>query len=186
MLEDDLLENSIQAYISESQVFINDFLTEFFTDEHEVVKFNTNFIEDNNFEYKTEINFLKFSEFFITAINIIKQHSPRMLDNLLLKYYKDCIFLVDFYHKAFCKKKGIEVIPIIERKFKKSLGLTNKLILKIETKLDEKKKVKFSDKNKIELEQSLSVNFTLALGKKFDYYNLELKKVINTKLYYFN
>ncbi len=173
-------------YKATLEAIIDNFIDDFFSDEYEILRFNINFLENNNFQYQTKIDFMKLNRFIASALNTIKSNDPHIIDGLIVKFYKDIVYLNDFYKDFLIKSKDAE--GIFKHKFLKSVGSIEGLFVEItkdERKAGEKPRApKVGELAEIELfiKELFLKNFT----KSTQYYSDELKKIINTKTYYFD
>ena len=76
---------------------IENFLEKFFENEKKVIAFNAEFIEENGFDYITDIDFIKINRFITVAYNTISTIDPKVIDGLITKFFKDLVFLNKFY-----------------------------------------------------------------------------------------
>lgn len=159
---------------------INNFFYEYFSNIDDVLNYNIQFIEENGFEYKTEIDYMRLNRFTSTAYNTLISLDQKLSDNLLTKFYKDLIFLNNFYKKyiknhhdaAIIYKqqflpyyKGIETIAKNFKTIDKNLELFDDIA---------------------ELNQLIQREFTIEFEKNINLYQNDLRDIINTKNYYFD
>ncbi len=173
-------------YKSLIESMIDNFIDDYFSDEYEVVRFNVNFLENNNFKYQTEINFMKLNRFVASALNTIKSTDPHIIDSLIIKFYKDIIYLNELYKKFLIKTKDEE--GVYKHKFMKSTGSIEGIFFELtkeENKNNSKPRAPRAGELE-ELQEYIKTEFLRNFTKNSSYYSEELRKIINTKTYYFD
>jgi len=161
---------------------INDFLDEFFLDEHEILRFNINFLESNGFEFQTNIDYMRLNRFVGAAYNTILANDFRVIDILISKFYKDIVYLNSFYKKFIEKSK--EPLLIYKNIFLKHHKGVSELAKIVYAKEKNSKKLTIEDYDN--LDEYMKEEFLYAFEKDFDSYKEYLKTIINTKTYYFD
>lgn len=173
-------------YEATIEAIVDNFIDDFFSDEYEIVRFNINFLENNNFQYQTKIDFMKLNRFLASALNTIKSNDPHIIDGLLVKFYKDIVYLNDFYKNFLTKSKDSE--STYKHKFLKSVGSVEGIfvdITKDERKVGEKPRAPKAGELE-EIEKFMKDTFAKSFEKSTAYYSEELRRIINTKTYYFD
>lgn len=186
--EEVLYESSSEGdeifYFDELEELVDDFLDDFFNDEYEVVRFNINFLEDNNFTYQTKIDYMKLNRFLATAINTIKSTDNQIIDPLIVKFYKDIVYLNDFYKSFIIKSKHTDTVL---KKFIKSVGGAEGIYARAERAINKGKNSRAPKPEELkEILVEAKDKFSKEFESKRDYYKSELKKIINTKTFYFD
>jgi hypothetical protein len=173
-------------YKATLETIIDNFIDDFFSDEYEIVRFNINFLENNNFQYQTKIDFMKLNRFIASALNTIKSNDPHIIDGLIVKFYKDIVYLNDFYKEFLIKSKDAE--NVYKHKFLKTVGSIEGVFVELtkdERKAGEKPRPP-KNGELAEIEAFLKDTFSKHFDKASKYYSEELKRIINTKTYYFD
>ena len=185
-LEEEIEEIADSAFL-DLVVVIQKFNDEYFNDEYEVLKFNINFLESNGFAYQTKIDYMKLNRFIAAAYNTIGANDVQAIDGLLSKFYKDIVFLNNFY-KSFIEKSKDSAI-VFKYHFLKSVngldGLHTRLSEK-EAKRTGKKESLRNDEERSAFGGYVQEQFLLEFKKERDEYAENLRTIINTKTYYFD
>ena len=154
-------------------------LDDFFNDEYEVLRFNINFLESNGFVYQTKINYMLLNRFVSAAFNTIQANDIHVIDGLLAKFYKDVIFLNQFF-KQFTEKSK-DVTHIFKYAFVKANGGLESLYAKLNPSTSSPKEEELEH-----FELYLKEEFLHCFTQERDEYGEALKRIINTKTYYFD
>lgn len=158
---------------------IHDCVDEFFLDEQEVLRFNSNFLESNGFEYQTNIDYMKLNRFISAAYATIQSNDFKVIDILINNLHKDIIFLNQFYKNFMEKSKDSKAI------YKHIFLKQNDGLDGIEKKIFKESK-KFTETEVIELDDFLKENFESIFTKNYESCKENLVTIINTKTYYFD
>lgn len=161
---------------------IHDFLSEFFSDAHEVLRFNMNFLESHGFKYQTEIDYMKLNRFVSAAYNAISANDYQVIDVLLNKFYKDIVFLNSFY-KDF-NTRGKDPLVIFKNQFIPYYGGISKLSKRLMPK--DIKDEEITDNYIDQISDFFRDQFETIFAKEFSSFNDKLRLIINTKTYYFD
>ena len=190
---DDSLEESLSDMnndVSESALelvsLMQTFMDDYFSDEYEVLRFNINFLESNGFTYQTKIDYRKLNRFVSAAFNTIQSNDIQVIDALISKFYKDVVFLNNFYKSFLDKSKDAHII--FKHQFLKPYGGIEGLYKFLDSK-DAKEGYKYKAPSEEELssfEEYVKEEFRLGFVKESENYNTELRTIINTKTYYFD
>lgn len=164
-------------------LLIQNFNDEYFNDEYEVLKFNINFLESNGFAYQTKVDYMKLNRFIAAAFSTIESNDIQIIDSLLIKFYKDIIFLNNFY-KIFLDKSK-DVAGIFKHHFLKSLGGMEGLYAILNKKAQKNEPLP-SEEEWHYFEDYVKEEFTNEFKKEKDKYDENLRSIINTKTYYFD
>ncbi|MEA1916334.1 MAG: hypothetical protein U9N42_02270 [Campylobacterota bacterium] len=178
--------NDLNLYMMEILIIIDNFLNDYFQDEHEVVKFNTNFIEDNQLEYKDDVDFLKLMRFISTSYNTMKANASKPFTHLIVKFYEDITNLEHIYKSFYIKTSKIDNIFIT---FVKNLGDISGIIKKVEISLQSREDYEpiiLTKEDNEEIKTFIKKEFYSSLEKITSKYRVDIKKVTNTKFYYYN
>jgi len=172
---DELLELS-----PELLELIDNFLDDYFTDVQAVIDFNNNFIEENSFAYKTEIDYMQLNRFTSAAYHTILANDPRVIDALMVKFYKDLVYLNNFYIDFVKNSKDITKI------YKYQFLTHYKGLQSLANRLPSVKKG-FRTMNKMDnLDNYVKKQFKIEFEHFLELYKKDLKNVVNTKHYYFD
>lgn len=172
-------------YGEQIKEIIDEFFDDFFNEEYEVIRFNINFLENNNFQYQTKVDYIQLNRFIATSINTLKSIDANIIDPLITKFYKDIIYLNDLYKNFLTKTKSTD--SVFKNNFLKTCGGVEGIYYRIQKSLNK-------DKNPVaptqeDLNKLLNItkdDFLKEIKIKNRYYFTELKKIINTKSYYFD
>lgn len=181
--EEDNFNNSEDAYFRfniEVSELINNFFYEYFSNIDDVLNYNIEFIEENGFEYKTEIDYMRLNRFTSTAYNTLISIDQKLSDSLLTKFYKDLVFLNNFYIKYI--KNHNDVAIIYKQQFLPYHKGIEAIAKHFKT-LDENLEL-FDDV--VKLNQLIQKEFTAEFEKNIKIYQNDLREIINTKIYYFD
>lgn len=181
-MSDDLSELAFELS-SHMQNFFDDY----FNDEYEVLRFNINFLESNGFTYQTNIDYMKLNRFISAAFNTIQTNDIQVIDTLISKFYKDIIFLNAFY-KDFLEKSK-DAGSIFRHYFLKEKGGMEGLYHLVNKHKPDERGMLPSLPNKAEMEafeERVKEEFRSAFTKEWESYSDELRRIINTKTYYFD
>lgn len=159
---------------------INDFFYKYFSDLYKIIDFNMNFIEENNLAYKTEIDYMKLDRFVTTTYNTMVKIDSSFHYSLISKFNKDIVTLNKLY-KQFVNKH--QDIP---KMYTKNFLIYFKGIENISSKLDNCAKNKELFSSMDEFNEFVKDNFIKLTTKEVDTCKADLKKIINTKYYYFD
>ncbi len=154
---------------------INNFLEKFFENEKKVIAFNAEFLEENGFEYITDIDFIKINRFITVAYNTISTIDPKVIDSLIVKFFQDLVFLNKFYQEF--KKKSSKSNNAY-KKFVTSYGTVCTLA--------ETCNVRGESNNIDELDNKIRGIFDIKFKEIVEDINDDLRLIINTKTYYFD
>lgn len=164
-------------------LLIQNFNDEYFNDEYEVLKFNINFLESNGFAYQTKVDYMKLNRFIAAAFSTIESNDIQIIDSLLTKFYKDIIFLNNFY-KIFLDKSK-DVAGIFKHHFLKSLGGMEGLYTILNKKAQKNEPLPNEEEWR-DFEDYVKEAFINEFKKEKDKYDENLRSIINTKTYYFD
>lgn len=159
---------------------INNFFYEYFSNIDDVLNYNIEFLEENGFEYKTEIDYMRLNRFTSTAYNTLISLDQKLADTLLTKFYKDLVFLNNFYIKYI--KNHQDVAIIYKQQFLPYYKGIETIAKNFKT-LDKNLEL-FDDIPK--LNQLIQEQFTAEFEKNINLYQNDLREIINTKHYYFD
>lgn len=161
---------------------VQNFNDEYFSDEYEILKFNINFLESNGFAYQTKVDYMKLNRFIAAAYNTIESNDIQVIDSLIVKFYKDIIFLNSFYKNFLEKSKDTN--SVFKHSFLKALGGIEGLY----TLLNKEKKhpIKLNEEEWAAFEEYVKETFTHEFKKEWDEYDKQMRSIINTKTYYFD
>lgn len=154
---------------------IENFLEKFFENEKKVIAFNAEFIEENGFDYITDIDFIKINRFITVAYNTISTIDPKVIDGLITKFFKDLVFLNKFYQEF---KKKSSKIDSVYKKFVSSYGTVCTLA--------EACNIRGDSNNIDELDNTIRGIFDKKFEEIIEDINNDLRLIINTKTYYFD
>jgi len=154
---------------------IEKFLEKFYADELKVVEFNANFLEKNELEFVTDIDYIKINRFITAAYNTISSIDPKVIDSLLIKYFQDLVFLNKFYQEF---KKKSSNIDNIYKKFLSNYGTVCTLA--------EACGIRGEDNNIDSLNNTVKGIFEKIFQEVYEDINEDLRLVINTKTHYFD
>jgi len=184
-LEESFLDtsNDISESALELSSLIQNFMDDYFNDEYEVLRFNINFLESNGFTYQTKIDYMKLNRFISAAFNTIQANDAQVIDTLISKFYKDVVFLNNFYKSFLDKSKDISAI--FKHQFLKEYNTILGLYTFLETKDGKKAKVLKEDELN-EFEEYVKEKFHFMFTQENESYSDELRTIINTKTYYFD
>jgi len=166
---------------------IQSFTDDYFNDEYEVLRFNINFLESNGFTYQTKIDYMKLNRFVSAAFNTIQSNDMQAIDVLVSKFYKDIIFLNNFY-KIFLDK-SCDVYAVFKHQFLKEYGSIEQFYLFFHAEEGKKKTQEKKPPTKEEItlfEEYIREEFRIFFLKEVQSYGDELRTIINTKMYYFD
>ncbi len=163
------------VYFELSELSLN-FLEDFFKNEIEVLVFNTNFLQNNGFQYQKDIDFTQLYRFLKVEYNTIYSIDPKVTDALIEKFYRDIEYLFRFYTKF--KEKRSNINSVYSNFLNKNGGVAS---------IGQKIFKKDLDNKEIEeLDDILKSEFESSFLKEYEEIKSELKRVINTKSYYFD
>ena len=154
---------------------IDNFLEKFFQDEKKVIEFNARFIEENDFDYVDDIDYIKINRFVTAAYNTISTIDPKVIDSLITKFFQDLVFLNKFYQEF--KKKSSNSNNVY-KKFVSSYGTVCTLAEAFD--------IRSKSNNVDELDNLIRGVFDKKFDEVVDDINNDLRLVINTKTYYFD
>ena len=181
------LEDTTSELVFDLIALIQDFIEEYFSDEYEVLKFNINFLESNGFAYQTKVDYMKLNRFIGAAYNTIETNDVQVIDGLVSKFYKDIVFLNNFY-KSFLEKSK-DIPSVFKYHFLKSLGGLDGLHTKLsekEAKRTGTKEILHNDEERNAFELYVRDQFLNEFKKEREAYTENLRSIINTKTYYFD
>jgi len=183
----DGLEGEASELVFDLMAIIEDFTQTYFNDEYEVLKFNINFLESNGFAYQKKVDYMKLNRFIAAAYNTIGANDVQAIDGLLSKFYKDIVFLNNFY-KSFLEKSK-DIAMVFKYHFLKSVGDLDGLHTRLsekEAKRTGKMEHLQNDEERNEFGAYIKEQFLREFKKERDTYAENLRSIINTKTYYFD
>lgn len=183
----DRLETEASELVFDLMHIIEDFTQTYFNDEYEVLKFNINFLESNGFAYQKKVDYMKLNRFIAAAYNTIGANDVQAIDGLISKFYKDIVFLNNFYKSFLEKSKDISIV--FKYHFLKSVGELDGLHTRLsekEAKRTGKMEHLQNDEERAEFGAYIKEQFFREFKKERDGYAENLRSIINTKTYYFD
>jgi len=178
-------EDNALFYDEQVKEMVEEFLDDYFNDEYEIIRFNINFLEDNSFRYHTKIDFMKLNRFIATAVNTLKTVDVNVVDSLIVKFYKDISYLNEVYKNFQNKIKSMD--NVFRMGLMKYLSGIDGAYYKIQRSLSKDKKPPTPTKEDlVKLQNLIKDEFVREYKIKVRYYDSELKKIINTKTFYFD
>ena len=178
-MEDNQQENRILLNM-EIEDLINDFFYKYFANMDSILDFNNKFIEENGFSYKTKINYMQLSRFVTTTYNTMVKVDPSFNYSLLSKFNKDIVTLSKLYKQFATKHQDISTL--YEKKFLSHFNGIETIVKKLEH--SDKDLELFDDID--QLNSYIKQEFLNQTTKEIESYKIDLKKIINTKYYYFD
>lgn len=179
------INEDVSEDVFEARDLVALFLNDYFSDEYEILKFNINFLESNGFEYQEQIDYMKLNRFISASYNTIQANDFQVIDVLLSKFYKDIVYLNNFYKRFIEKSK--DPIVIYKSSFLKTYGGLKTIAKKLLDQEDSKlAKAEPSQEELAQLDEFLKGQFDLEFDKDFRYFKDNLRLIINTKTYYFD